>query len=96
MQEITNSHPFFIGLIGERYGWCPTIDEYEKNELLQERYNWIKQDIENGLSVTEIEMQYGALRSKEKINAYFYFKEENNNKSERLENLKKQIKNKLI
>jgi len=93
LQEITNSHPFFIGLIGERYGWCPTIDEYEKNELLQERYNWIKQDIENGLSVTEIEMQYGALRSKEKINAYFYFKEENNNKSERLENLKKQIKN---
>ena len=93
LQEITNSHPFFIGLIGERYGWCPTIDEYEKNELLQERYNWIKQDIENGLSVTEIEMQYGALRSKEKINAFFYIKGNNNNKSERLENLKEQIKN---
>ena len=68
------------------------MKEYEKNELLQERYSWIKQDIENGLSVTEIEMQYGALRSKEKINAYFYLKGNNNNKSERLENLKEQIK----
>lgn len=93
LEEITHSHPFFIGLIGERYGWCPTMDEYEKNELLQERYSWIKQDIEKGLSVTEIEIQYGALRSKEKINAYFYLKGNNNNKSERLENLKEQIKN---
>ena len=93
LQEITHSHPFFIGLIGKRYGWCPTMEEYEKNEILQERYSWIKQDIENGLSVTEIEMQYGALRSIEKINAYFYLKGINCNKSERLVNLEKQIKN---
>ena len=32
LQEIENSHPFFIGLIGKRYGWCPTKEELRKNE----------------------------------------------------------------
>lgn len=75
LQEIENSHPFFIGLIGERYGWCPSKSELLKNEILQERWGeWLEKDIAAGLSVTEIEMQYGVLRSKEPVNAYFYLK----------------------
>ena len=35
LQEIENSHPFFIGLIGGRYGWCPTMEEVEKNDYLK-------------------------------------------------------------
>ncbi len=76
LQEIENSHPFFIGIIGNRYGWCPTLEELNKNDFLKERWGeWLKKDIIEGLSVTEIEMQYGVLRSKEKLNAYFYIKE---------------------
>ena len=95
LQEIENSHPFFIGIIGNRYGWCPTLEELNKNEFLKERWGeWLKKDIINGLSVTEIEMQYGVLRSKEKLNAYFYIKVPENNidiNADKLHKLKKQI-----
>ena len=72
LQEIDNSIPFFIGIIGERYGWCPSDDEFKKSKLLQEKYPWIEQDFKQHLSVTEIEMQYGVLRRKERINAIFF------------------------
>lgn len=66
LQEIENSHPFFIGLIGGRYGWCPTMEEVEKNEYLKDNWGeWLEKDIKNGLSVTEIEMQYGVLRRRQ-------------------------------
>ena len=96
LQEIENSHPFFIGLVGERYGWCPTIGELQKNKNLQERWGkWLEKDIEQGLSVTEIEMQYGVLRSKEKLNAYFYLKKDiapNDTDKAKLEKLKTAIR----
>lgn len=96
LQEIENSHPFFIGIIGNRYGWCPPKEEYEKNEILQERWgNWLKRDFENGLSVTEMEIQYGVLRSKNDIRAHFYLKRgeklESDNE-EKLEKLKTAIR----
>lgn len=71
LQEIENSHPFFIGIIGNRYGWCPSADEV--NDCIQnEKYQWLTDDILSGLSITEIEMQYGVLRNPLNINAYFY------------------------
>ena len=71
LQEILYSRPFFIGLIGDRYGWCPSLEEFWCNELLQERFGWLKDDIKKGLSVTEIEMQYGVLRSEEPMDERF-------------------------
>ena len=75
LQEIENSHPFFIGIIGNRYGWCPNIEELKRNEVLAERWgDWLERDINSGLSVTEMEMQYGVLRSKEELDAFFFLK----------------------
>jgi hypothetical protein len=37
-------------------------------------YLWIESDLSAGRSITEIEMQYGVLRSKDNINAYFYLR----------------------
>lgn len=81
LQEIEQSRPFFIGLLGNRYGWCPSMEELEKNTLLRERYGWIEDDIVHGLSVTEMEIQYGVLRNPDKIDAYFYIRKENDNKN---------------
>lgn len=72
LQEIDNAIPFFIGIIGKRYGWCPSEKEFQKSALLKERYPWIVNDFKQHLSVTEIEFQYGALRRKERINAAFF------------------------
>ena len=96
LQEIENSHPFFIGIIGNRYGWCPPKEEFEKNEILKERWgDWLEKDLDNGLSVTEMEIQYGVLRSKNNIRAHFYLKRGGNVESDnegKLEKLKAAIR----
>ena len=75
LNEIIHSRPFFIGLIGNRYGSCLTMEESRKNKELLRQYDWLAQDMTDGLSVTEIEIHYGVLRSPEPIDAFFYLKE---------------------
>ena len=74
LHEIERCLPFFIGIVGDRYGWCPTQSELKKNAYLQERYDWLEKDIEDGLSATEIEMQYAVFRRKEPVSAFFFIK----------------------
>jgi len=95
LQEIDNSRPFFIGIIGDRYGWCPSKDELQKNQNLQAQWGqWLEKDIENGLSITEIEMQYGVLRSHRPLCANFYIKQSvADDDNEQLLRLKRTIKN---
>lgn len=96
LNEIENSHPFFIGLLGSNYGTAPELSELEKNPDLKERYPWIEKDISDGMSITEIEMQYGVLRCHEDIDAAFFI---NNipgtppDNNEKLTSLKSTIRN---
>ena len=68
--EIDNSIPFFIGIIGNRYGWCPEIKDISRSE--SKHYDFIEKYINNHLSVTEMEILYGALDRKQPIYASFY------------------------
>ncbi|MBQ3709922.1 MAG: tetratricopeptide repeat protein [Bacteroidales bacterium] len=77
LNEIENSHPFFIGLLGNRYGYSPDQEVLLANPELIERYPWIKDDVNAGLSITEIEMQYGALRQSNDTDAAFFIKQSN-------------------
>lgn len=77
LDEIINSQPFFIGILGNRYGWTPSVDELGA-ENLPERYDWVADDLSRNLSITEIEMQYGVLRNPRKIFASFYIREGGN------------------
>jgi len=78
LKSIENTHPFFIGLLGERYGWVPNEEERRNIEntgvFEDEKYPEVKDMLRNGTSITEIEIQEGVLRSKEKVYAYFYFR----------------------
>ena len=75
LKEIDRCRPFFIGLIGDRYGWIPPADEYRKHKKILKEFPWIKDDIKNGLSITEIEIQYGVLRNPTlSKNALFYIR----------------------
>jgi telomerase protein component 1 len=49
--EIDNCRPFFIGLLGRRYGWCP--DEYVAPD--EPRYDWLRH-FPSGYSITHLEM----------------------------------------
>lgn len=93
LNEIDNSRPFFIGLLGDRYGWCPDRRELGKDTLLEERYPWLEEELQRGVSITEIEMQYGVLRSPEPVNAYFFLKKGSDESDERLRRLKDAIRN---
>lgn len=78
LNEIDNSHPFFIGLLGNRYGSSPDADVLKHHPILKERYPWISDDVAKQLGFTEIEMQYGVLRRDETdLNAYFFIKKDN-------------------
>ena len=95
LNEIENTHPFFIGLLGSNYGTSPELSELDKNPELKERYDWIENAISDGMSITEMEIQYGALCNNDDIDAAFFFKKSNqpdNNK--RLTTLKERVREK--
>ena len=76
MDEIVRSRPFFIGLLGGRYGWIPREGDDAITEKLLARYPWVEESVSKGLSITEMEMQFGVLANPEHINAFFFQKDE--------------------
>ena len=74
MDEIVRSRPFFIGLIGGRYGWSPEQGDSAITDRLVAKYPWVEDCVKRGMSITEMEMQFGVLNNPEKISAYFYQK----------------------
>ncbi|MHB8914717.1 MAG: tetratricopeptide repeat protein [Thiobacillus sp.] len=56
--------PFFIGFLGERYGWIPTnkdLQAYWEKRPDNAYAAKIKCALERGISVTELELEYGIL-----------------------------------
>ena len=95
LKEIDNSRPFFIGLLGDRYGWCPSEEELEKNHNIEEMFPWVRQAIAEGKSVTEMEFLYGALFPKsvsKHIDAFFWIKKGPTSSDERQERLKQMVR----
>ena len=55
LDEIDNCKPYMIVLIGERYGWIPP------QELIEETSKSKNIIIHDDISVTQLEIEYGAL-----------------------------------
>jgi len=68
--EIQRCRPYFIGLLGERYGWVP---DSIPADLLESQL-WLNEHLEH--SVTELEILHGVF-SEEQMHgqAYFYFRD---------------------
>ena len=72
LAEIDRSRPYFIGLLGERYGWIPEKDKYPSTLLRHRR--WLKEH-QGGKSITELEILHGVLNAPEMAGrARFYFR----------------------
>ena len=71
-KEIENSIPFFIGIIGNRYGWVPERKDLTMGTEI--RYPAIGKYLDQHLSVTEMEMQFGVLERPEDMHAFFFIK----------------------
>ena len=76
LNEVDNTRPFFIGLLGERYGWVPDEETQEKMKPTNvfEEYQWLRDELRNKKSITEVEIREGAFHTPDKVNAYFYIR----------------------
>ncbi|WP_108646463.1 tetratricopeptide repeat protein [Polynucleobacter rarus] len=72
LAEIDRARPYFVGMLGDRYGWIPPKDAYAPD--LVERQPWLN-DHRGGKSVTELEMLHGVLNNPKMAGrALFYFR----------------------
>jgi hypothetical protein len=72
LQQIDVCRPFFIGILGERYGWVPT--RYPADAL--KKFSWIQQH--TGKSLTKLEVIHGVLQNPQmRGHAFFYFRDPN-------------------
>ena len=72
LAEIDRARPFFVGMLGDRYGWIPPKDAYAPD--LVERQPWLDSH-RGGKSVTELEMLHGVLNNPKMAGrALFYFR----------------------
>jgi tetratricopeptide (TPR) repeat protein len=72
LAEIQNCRPYFIGILGERYGWVPR----EMSEDLIQAQSWLKEHVQEGKSVTELEILHGVLNDPQMAtHAFFYFRD---------------------
>jgi len=70
LAEIERCRPYFIGLLGERYG--PPVDKIDHDVLAREP--WLKDHLDR--SLTEIEILHGVLRNPAQAeHALFYFRD---------------------
>ena len=75
LQEIDSCRPFFIGLLGDRYGWVPPTEELKKNPELRNDYPWLEAAMQSGQSATELEFRHGFLNdSHPKTTPLVYFR----------------------
>ena len=71
LQQIDECRPYFIGLLGQRYGWVPI----ELPESAVRAYGWIRNQEQK--SITELEIQHGILNNpRMSARAYFFFRDE--------------------
>ncbi|MBN1566735.1 MAG: tetratricopeptide repeat protein [Acidobacteria bacterium] len=72
LEEIERSRPYFIGLLGERYGWIPAAFPPE----VIEQEPWLTEHVSGRTSVTEMEILHGVLRNPAMAkHAFFYFRD---------------------
>lgn len=74
LEEVDNAIPFFIGIIGKRYGWIPSAKEV--NPIVLDTYPQVSSYLDDRISITEMEMRYGVLERKDDVNALFFISED--------------------
>lgn len=76
LDAIQNSRPYFIALLGERYGWLPSSSSMEniKRTLSKEEQQALG-DLSDSMSVTEMEILFGALGNQDLMpHSFFCFR----------------------
>ena len=73
LKAIQNSRPYFIALLGERYGWVPPIERMEKiKNTLPADLQQALGDVSKSMSVTEMEILLGAIGEQSLMSHSFF------------------------
>jgi hypothetical protein len=73
LAEIDRARPYFMAFLGERYGWVPKPEEYDRSLTLEQP--WLD-DHRGGKSVTELEILHGVLNNPKMAGrAFFYLRD---------------------
>ena len=85
LEEVDRCRPFFIGMIGNRYGWVPEFHEIMIDPELLQKYPWIEEVTLEGASVTEMEFIHGVFNAppEEREGEYAFFYHRADHTSER-------------
>ena len=74
-EEVDNSRPFFIGILGSRYGSPVDINALRQLRVkMQQHRLWMERKVYEGTSITEMEMEYGVLRNMDIPYASFFIR----------------------
>ena len=96
LTEIDNTKPFFLGIIGDRYGWIPMRKDVNDVEKLVEAFPRIDTYLDCAYSITEMEMMFGVLDCDKDYNAVFFIRkplsESNSEDDKKLELLRQKIR----
>ncbi|MCB0712619.1 MAG: tetratricopeptide repeat protein [Ignavibacteriae bacterium] len=89
LEEVDKCRPYFIGMIGSRYGWVPEFHEIMIDPDLLTKYPWIEEVALEGVSVTEMEFIHGVfdVSPTEGEYAFFYHREESKEEADDPEKL---------
>uniref|UniRef100_UPI003D6FBC89 DUF4062 domain-containing protein n=1 Tax=Pantanalinema rosaneae TaxID=1620701 RepID=UPI003D6FBC89 len=73
LAEIDRARPWFVGMLGDRYGWVPPVDHYD--QALVDQLPWLAEH-QGRKSVTELEILHGVLNDPAMAGrAFFYFRD---------------------
>ena len=77
LEEVDRCRPYFIGMIGDRYGWVPELHDVMIDPDLLDRYPFIEELVLEGKSVTEMEFVHALFSDPdaEGDHAFFYHRE---------------------
>jgi hypothetical protein len=70
LREVERCRPYFVGLLGHRYGWIPPAGAFPA--ALVERMPWLREHA-GGSSITELEFRHGVFGGA-RSDASFYFR----------------------
>jgi Flp pilus assembly protein TadD len=73
LEEINRCRPYFLSLLGERYGWAPLDTDLEHKAELFALFPFLVKSLKAGLSVTEMEILHGVLDNPDMTEHCFFY-----------------------
>jgi tetratricopeptide (TPR) repeat protein len=73
LEEINRCRPYFVSLLGDRYGWAPLDTDLDHKAELLGLFPFLEDSLKGGLSVTEMEILHGVLDNPDMAEHCFFY-----------------------